>query len=104
MGRRCGSRGFDFPFSTLNKKAKKSVMSALCLTWPIDASRGGLAGWKGWEREREKRARYGERGMVVFGLDYACAHIIILAEISSGNLRPIQADFVTERVIREVLV
>ena len=31
------------------KKAKKSVMSALCherLTWPIDASRGGVAGWK----------------------------------------------------------
>ena len=35
--------------------------------------------------------------MVGFGLDYACAHIIILAEISSVNLGPIQADFVTER-------
>ena len=38
--------------------------------------------------------------MVEFGLDYACAHIIILAEISSENLLPIRADFVTERVIR----
>ena len=37
--------------------------------------------------------------MVGFGLDYACAHIIILAEISSENLLPIRADFVTERVI-----
>ena len=59
-GLRCGSRGFDFPFiypfSTLKKKkkAKISVMSALCherLTWPIDASRGGVARWKGWERD-----------------------------------------------------
>ena len=33
--------------------------------------------------------------MVGYGLDYACAHIIILASI---NLLPIQADFVTERV------
>ena len=47
-----------------------------------------------------KRTRYGgvERGVVGFGLDYACAHIIILAEISSENLLPIRADFVTERV------
>ena len=37
--------------------------------------------------------------MVGFGLDYACAHIIIPAEISSENLLPIRADFVTERVI-----
>ena len=37
--------------------------------------------------------------MVGFGLDYACAHIIILAEISSENLLPIRADFVTERDI-----
>ena len=36
--------------------------------------------------------------MVGFGLDYACADIIILAEISSENLLPIRADFVTERV------
>ena len=36
--------------------------------------------------------------MVGFGLDYACAHIIILVEISSENLLPIRADFVTERV------
>ena len=35
--------------------------------------------------------------MVGFGLEYACAHIIILAEISSENLLPIRADFVTER-------
>ena len=35
--------------------------------------------------------------MVRFGLDYACAHMIILAEISSENLLPIRADFVTER-------
>ena len=35
--------------------------------------------------------------MVGFGLDYACVHIIILAEISSENLLPIRADFVTER-------
>ena len=61
-GLRCGSLGFDvpfiYPFSTLKKKkkqkkTKKSVMSALChelLTWPIDASRGGVARWKGWER------------------------------------------------------
>ena len=47
-----------------------------------------------------KRTRYGGEGCVVgFGLDYACAHIIILAEISSENLLPIRADFVTERVI-----
>ena len=32
--------------------------------------------------------------MVGFGLDYACAHIIIPASV---NLLPIQADFVTER-------
>ena len=38
--------------------------------------------------------------MVGFGLDYACAHIIILAEISSENLLPIRADFVTERVTK----
>ena len=37
--------------------------------------------------------------MVGFGLDYACTHIIILAEISSENLLPIRADFVTERDI-----
>ena len=40
-----------------------------------------------------------ERGVVGFGLEYACVHIIILAEISSENLLPIQADFVTERDI-----
>ena len=46
-----------------------------------------------------KRTRYGGEGCVVgFGLDYACAHIIILVEISSENLLPIRADFVTERV------
>ena len=33
--------------------------------------------------------------MVGFGLDYACAHIIIPASV---NLLPIQADFMTERV------
>ena len=38
-----------------------------------------------------------ERGVVGFGLDYACAHIITLAEISGVNLLPIQAEFVTER-------
>ena len=32
--------------------------------------------------------------MVGFGLDYACAHIIIPASV---NLLPIEADFVTER-------
>ena len=48
-----------------------------------------------------KRTRYGGEGCVVgFGLDYACAHIIILAEISSENLLPIRADFVTERDIQ----
>ena len=36
-----------------------------------------------------------ERGVVGFGLDYTCVHIIILASV---NLLPIQADFVTERV------
>ena len=46
-----------------------------------------------------KRTRYGGEGVVGFGLDYACAHIIILAEISSENLLPIRADFVTERAI-----
>ena len=35
-----------------------------------------------------------ERGVVGFGLDYTCEHIIIPASI---NLLPIQADFVTER-------
>ena len=39
-----------------------------------------------------------ERGVVGFGLDYACAHIFIPASV---NLLPIQADFVTERDIRE---
>ena len=39
-----------------------------------------------------------ERGVVGFGLDYACAHIIIPAGISSLNLLPIQANFVTGRV------
>ena len=34
--------------------------------------------------------------MVGFGLDYACAHIIIPASV---NLLPIQADHVTERDI-----
>ena len=38
-----------------------------------------------------------EMGVAGFGLDYACAHII-LAEISSINLLPIQVDFVTETV------
>ena len=40
-----------------------------------------------------------QRGVVGFGLDYACAHIIILASV---NLLPIQADFVTERDIANV--
>ena len=39
-------------------------------------------------------------GVVGLGLDYTCAHIIIQVEISSVNLLPIQADFVTE--IRKV--
>ena len=30
-----------------------------------------------------------EKGVVGYGLDYACAHIIIPAEISSVNLLPI---------------
>ena len=53
VGLRCGSRGFNFPFTypfSTVKKAKKSVMSALCHE-PIDASRGGVARWKGWERD-----------------------------------------------------
>ena len=37
-----------------------------------------------------------EGGVVRFGLDYVCAHIIIPASV---NLLPIQADFVTERGI-----
>ena len=37
-----------------------------------------------------------ERGVVGFGPDYACVHIIIPASV---NLLPIQADFVTERGI-----
>ena len=72
-GLRCGSRDFDFPFiypfSTLKKKkkkkTKKSVMSALChelLTWPIDASRGGVARWKDWERWLSARVTV-ERGV-----------------------------------------
>ena len=40
-----------------------------------------------------KRTRYGGEGC---GWIWA-AHIIILAEISSENLLPIRADFVTER-------
>ena len=44
-----------------------------------------------------------ERSVVRFGLDYACAHIIILAENSGVNVLPevlpIRADFVTERGI-----
>ena len=66
-GLRCGSHSFDFPFiypfSTL-KKSKKFVMSALChehLTWPIDASRGGVARWKGFERDG-LHTRYGGEG------------------------------------------
>ena len=35
-----------------------------------------------------------ERGVVGFGLDYACVHIIIR---QAYNLLQIQADFVTER-------
>ena len=45
-----------------------------------------------------------ERGVVGIGLDYACAHTIIPAEISSVNLLPIQADFVTERDIAVYVV
>ena len=82
-------------------------MSALCherLTWPIDASRGGVAGWK-TGREMAKHARYSREGSVVgFGLEYACAHIIILAEISSENLLPIRADFMTERDNRSIVL
>ena len=48
--RQSGLCSFHLSFQYLKKKkAKKSVMSALCherLTWPIDASRGGVAGWK----------------------------------------------------------
>ena len=52
-----------------------------------------------------KRTRYGgEGGVVGFGLDYACAHIIILAETSCENLLPIRADFVTERVIEDATI
>ena len=72
-------------------------MSALCherLTWPIDASRGGVAGWKAGREMASARITV-ERGVVGFGQDYACAHIIIPASV---NLLPIQADFVTERV------
>ena len=44
----------------------------------------------------------GRCGVVGCRLDYACAHIIILAEISSVNLLPIRADFVTERDIQQL--
>ena len=37
-----------------------------------------------------------EEGVVGFGLNYACAHFIILASV---NLLSFQADFVTERDI-----
>ena len=69
------------------RKSEKSVMSALCherLTWPIDASRDGVAGWKaGREMASARALRW--RGVVGFGLDYACAHIIIPASV---NLLP----------------
>ena len=45
--------------SVLKKKAKKSVMCALCnerLTWPIDASRGGIARWKAGREMASARA------------------------------------------------
>ena len=42
--------------------------------------------------------------MVGFGLDYSGTHIVILAEISSINLLPIKADFVTERVNHRLTV
>ena len=48
-----------------------------------------------------KRARYGGEGCGWIGLDYACAHI---AEISSANLLPIQADFMTKRGILRICV
>ena len=37
---------------TLAAHARRGFMSALCheLTWPTNASRGGVARWKGWER------------------------------------------------------
>ena len=57
-----------------------------------------VARWKGRGRWLSARVTV-ERGVVGFELDYACAHIIILAEISSVNLLLIQADFVTERDI-----
>ena len=40
-----------------------------------------------------------ERGVVGFGLDYACAHIIIPVSL---NLLPIQANFVTERIMQQI--
>ena len=39
-----------------------------------------------------------KRGVVGYGLDYACAHIIIPASV---NLLLVQANFVTERGKRE---
>ena len=43
-----------------------------------------------------------ERGVVGFGLDYSCTHIIKIIILASVNLLPIQADFVTERDIMEI--
>ena len=40
-----------------------------------------------------------ERGVVGFGLDYACAHILLSP--ASVNLLPIQANFVTKRDIAD---
>ena len=69
--------------------------------YTVDASRGGIARWKGWKRWLSARVTV-ERGVVRFWLDYACAHIIILAGISSVNLQPIRADFVAERDIENM--
>ena len=52
-------------------------MSALCherVTWPIDASQGGVARGKAGRQMASARVSV-ERGVVGFWLDYACAHI-----------------------------
>ena len=45
-----GGFSFHLSFQYFKKIGKKSVISALCHE-PIDASRIGVARWKGWERD-----------------------------------------------------
>ena len=62
--------GADFPF--IYPFGKKNALCHERLTWPIDASRGGVARWKAGREMASARITM-ERGVVGFGLDtHAC--------------------------------